>query len=231
MAIQILKSAEALQNQQTYDQMAKGITATVQKERLHTVYEIDNVVKLRREGKYDEALNEVSQFVENETDLYKRGWALLEKGLLLELKGKVPEAIKTQDSIIQQESDPSTRADKSGILLHSSLYEKSKALSKNGETEKAIQTLDEAVSQIANITFHHFDPEFRTAQVSIRKGRYLRLLNHLNDSENHLLKIIDDLKKMIAPDTNDEKKRLVYVEISVAYTELKYTYQEIEKQV
>lgn len=211
--------------------MAKGITPVVQKERLHTVYEIDNVVKLRREGKYDEALDEVSQFVEKETDLYKKGWALLEKGLLLELKGKVQEAIKTQDVIIQQESDLNARADKSGILLHSSLYEKSKALSKNGENEKAIETLDEAVSQIANITFHNFDPEFRAEQVSIRKGRYLRLQNHLHDSENHLLKIIDNLKKMIAPDTSDEKKRLVYVEISVAYTELKYTYLELEKQL
>lgn len=194
--------------------------------RLHKVYALDEVFRLRMNEKYDEALKILTPFLENSLITpYERGWGLHEKSCLLRWKGQYISAIEIIDEVI------STYAyfDDSGVLMSSAFFEKSKVLSKMGHHQEAIAYLEKAVSASKRAHYDNFDPEVRVLQMAIRMGRYLFEAGETQAACSSLEDTISKLEHLVAESTL-EMQITIYCELSVAYKESVPIYKALNKR-
>jgi tetratricopeptide (TPR) repeat protein len=193
-------------------------------ERLHEVFDLDEVIAQRRLGNYEYALTLLQDFFKTHQNSYEIGWGLLEKALLLQHVNRIEEALDAENEVIliHGSSDPT------GMLLNAAFYEKSKTLARRGKYDEAIVMIEQAINQLKEIPFPCFDVCFREAQMSIRLGRYYRLAGAIKISEKILRKAMETVAYIFDHTTNIEKKRLAKNELVVVHQELAETYRVYE---
>jgi tetratricopeptide (TPR) repeat protein len=189
-------------------------------ERLHSVTGLDQVNVLHFLEKFEEALTLVDQFLSQNLTDYERGWALLKKGTILTRLERPNEALEIYEEI-EKTYAPS---DQIGMLMSSVHYERSKALSKIGKQDRAIDALFEAIELTKQARYGSFDKEFRVEQMSIRMGRYLLLAGRPDDALNAFKTTIGHLEALLQRKNSRSMERLMHCELSVAYKEMVEVY-------
>lgn len=185
-------------------------------ERLHLVTGLDQVSALHSLEKFEEALTSVDQFLSQNLTDYERSWALLKKGTILTRLKRPDEALTIYDEI-EKSYVPS---DQTGVLKSSVLYERSKALSKVGKQDLAINALVEAIELAKQARYGSFDKEFRVQQMSIRMGRYLLLAGKPSEALMAFKVTISNLEALLQRKNSLRMQKLICCELSVAYREM-----------
>ena len=189
---------------------------------IHTVEQLQGAISLRRLGKFDEAIGEIDRLISLEMkDPYEQGWALLEKGLNLQLSNRPSEGEKVlRDVILLNANDPWK------TLKPSALYELARSVDKAGKFEEAEALFIEAIDLSKTATYPQYDPDLRVLMMTTRLAECYLHQGKLDDAKEMLERNSDNFLALVHR-IKPFLKRTALLESVISLSKLAEVYLEL----